>query len=85
MLAPSVVGQRHAMQYVTVGEIARLHNVPPRVISDAFYSRKLDDSRCIIAGGRRLIPRAYVPDVVEYLRRAGHLDGRGSPALACQG
>jgi hypothetical protein len=43
------------------------------VISDLFYARKLDDRRCPIVGGRRLIPEDYLPSVEAALRSAGHL------------
>jgi hypothetical protein len=43
------------------------------VISDLFYARRLDDRRCPIVGGRRLIPDDYLPEVESVLRAAGHL------------
>jgi hypothetical protein len=43
------------------------------VISDLFYARRLDDARCPIVGGRRLIPQDYLPEVENALRAAGHL------------
>jgi hypothetical protein len=55
-----------------VSEVARRYSVPPRVISDLFYSRRLDDRRCPIVGGRRLIPEDYLPEVVRVLREAGY-------------
>lgn len=59
--------------YHLVSEIARRFNVPPRAISDLFYARRLDDRRCPIIGGRRLIPTDYLPEVEAALRAAGHL------------
>lgn len=70
--------------YVTVGEIARQYGVAPRLISDAFYARKLDDGVCILISGRRLIPASYVADIVAFLRLAGHLGtDRKRPLAAC--
>jgi hypothetical protein len=43
------------------------------VISDLFYSRRLDDARCPIIGGRRLIPEDYISEIKEVLRELGHL------------
>jgi hypothetical protein len=57
----------------TVSEIARQFGVPPRTISDLFYARRLDDRRCPIVGGRRMIPVEYLPDVESALRTAGWL------------
>jgi hypothetical protein len=61
------------MQHYTVSDVARRYDVPPHVISDLFYGRKLNDSRCPIIGGRRLIPSDYLPDVEQILRQAGYL------------
>lgn len=51
------------MNHVTVSDVGRRYGVPPRVISDLFYARKLDDRRCPIVGGRRLIPEDYLPEI----------------------
>ncbi len=61
------------MNHVTVSDVGRRYGVPPRVISDLFYARKLDDRRCPIVGGRRLIPEDYLPEIESALRAAGHL------------
>jgi hypothetical protein len=58
------------MKYFTVSEVARQMGVPPRVISDLFYRRRLDDARCPILGGRRLIPSDYLSEVERVLRGA---------------
>ena len=65
------------MNHVTVSDLGRRYRVPPRVISDLFYARKLDDRRCPIVGGRRLIPVDYLPEVESALRAAGHLPLEG--------
>jgi hypothetical protein len=61
--------------YHTVSQAARRWGVPPRLISDLFYSRRLDDARCPIVGGRRLIPDDYMPEIEAALRHAGRLAG----------
>lgn len=47
--------------------------VPPHVVSTLFYKRRLDDVRCPIVGGRRLIPQDYVPAIREALQEQGVL------------
>lgn len=66
------------MQYTTISELARRLDVPPRVISDLFYARKLDDTVCPIVSGRRLIPDSYVPVVEQVIR-----DRASREAVAC--
>jgi hypothetical protein len=61
------------VQHLTVSDVARLKGVAPRVISDLFYARRLEDLRCPIVGGRRLIPADYVTEIERVLREAGHL------------
>jgi hypothetical protein len=62
------------MSYLTVSDIARrIPGARPKDISDLFYQRRLDDVRCPIVGGRRLIPEDYVPVVEAALRAAGRL------------
>jgi hypothetical protein len=62
------------MGFVTVGDIAKRYNVSPPVITNLFYYRKLDVSRCPIVGGRRLIPEDYVETVEKKLRAIGLLE-----------
>jgi hypothetical protein len=59
--------------FKTVSEVARRYGVPPRVISDAFYGRLLDDRLCPVLGGRRFIPESYLPMVEAYLRASGRI------------
>jgi hypothetical protein len=67
--------------FLSVGEVAEEINVPPRVITNALYDRKLDVSRCPIVAGRRLIPRDYLPEIARILR--GHQnDAPAAPANA---
>jgi hypothetical protein len=42
-------------------------SIPPRVISDLLYARKLDSDRCPIIAGRRLIPADYLEEVLRVL------------------
>ena len=56
-------------------------DLPPRAISDLFYLRVLDDRRCPIVGGRRLIPRTYLPTIIEVLRDRGYLSLAGEGVL----
>jgi hypothetical protein len=61
--------------YLTVSDVARrVRARRPKDISDLFYQRKLDDSRCPIVGGRRLIPENYVPTIEATLRELGLLE-----------
>ena len=63
------------MPYLTVSDVARrVHARRPKDISDLFYQRKLDDSRCPVIGGRRLIPEDYVPHIEATLRELGLLE-----------
>lgn len=55
------------MPYLTVSEIARRFGVRPRLISDLFYSRVLDDGRCPVLAGRRMIPEDYLPTIASML------------------
>ncbi len=61
------------MPFKTVSELAREWGCRPRDISDAFYARKLDESRCQFIAGRRLIPLDYVSTVREVLAECGKL------------
>lgn len=54
-------------QFFTVSDVARRLGVNPRLISDLLYQRKLDESRCSVVGGRRLIPEDYVPEIAKVL------------------
>jgi hypothetical protein len=61
---------------VTVSEAARRIGAKPRDISDLFYARRLDDARCPVIGGRRLIPVDYLPELEAALRGARKLPAR---------
>ncbi|MHC4178633.1 MAG: hypothetical protein ACYSWU_14070 [Planctomycetota bacterium] len=63
--------------YLSVGgaadELAQTsgQTIRPRWITDLFYQRELRDDLCPIIGGRRLIPRDYLPMIAIALRRHG--------------
>jgi hypothetical protein len=59
------------MSFLTVSDVARRCQVRPRDLSDLFYQRKLDDSRCPIVGGRRLIPQDFLPEIEATLAAHG--------------
>jgi hypothetical protein len=59
------------MRHFSVSELARRFGIPPRAISDLFYSRALDDAACPIVAHRRLIPLDYVQTVAQVLRARG--------------
>ena len=61
------------MSHLSVSEAARRLGVRPRDISDLLYSRRLDDDRCPVVAGRRLLPADYLPAIAIELRRAGKL------------
>jgi hypothetical protein len=45
--------------------------IPPRLISDLFYQRRLDDERCPVIGRFRLIPESYLSTIETVLRAEG--------------
>jgi hypothetical protein len=58
-------------EFVLVSGAARRLGRRPREISDAFYQGKLDDQRCPLIDGRRMIPLDYLPIIEQVLRRRG--------------
>ena len=63
----------YVSSFLTVSDVGRRFGVAPRIISDLFYARRLDDQRCPIIAGRRLIPLDYIPCVEAALRAADRL------------
>jgi hypothetical protein len=69
------------MRHFSVSDAAREisrragQTVPPRLISDLFYQRRLDDQRCPIVGRFRLISEDYLPEIEGVLRDEGLLSG----------
>ena len=59
------------VQYLGVGDLARRFGVRPSRISQLFYEQRLDESRCPIISGRRIIPADYIEVVAMELRRKG--------------
>jgi hypothetical protein len=63
----------------TVGAIARTLTdrlgviVRPRDITDLFYSRVLEEDRCPILAGRRLIPADMIPAIERKLHDRGRI------------
>ena len=68
-----------SMGILSVSDVARQIGANPKDISDLFYQRKLDGVRCPIVGGRRLIDKAYIPEIEKALRAIGRL--MGAPGL----
>jgi hypothetical protein len=64
-------------ELMTVSDVARELSdqfkevIQPRVITDLFYKRLLDDNRCQVLGGRRLIPRDYLAEIRRILTEKG--------------
>lgn len=54
--------------FLSLSDVARRLGVSPRVVSDLFYQRRLDDSRRVLVGNQRLIPEEYLPQVEEAVR-----------------
>jgi hypothetical protein len=65
------------IEFLTVSDIAReveqLYGVevPPKIISDLLYQRKVDVHTCPLFAGRRLVPRGLLPAVLKALRERG--------------
>jgi hypothetical protein len=66
------------MQHFSVSEVARRIGARPKDISDLFYQRRLDDQRCPIVAGRRLIPDDYISIVKKALEQLGRVAGKST-------
>ena len=64
-----------ATDLLAVSEAARVIGAKPRDVSNLFYRRELRDDLCPLVGGRRVIPREYLPEIERVLRRAGKING----------
>jgi hypothetical protein len=62
------------MDFLSVSEVARQLGTKPKTISDLLYQRDLRDDLCPIVGGRRLIPRSYLPTIRQVLIERGLLE-----------
>lgn len=62
---------RHLMVSGVAAEVERQVGVPipPRIISDIIYQRKVDVRDCPIIAGRRLVPRSLIPEFVRVIQR----------------
>lgn len=57
----------------TITDAARTLGIPPKLLTNWFWSGDLDRGRCEKIGGKTLIPRDYIQWViVPLLRRRGH-------------
>ena len=71
-----------AMPFTVSDAARRIPGARPKDISDLFYLRKLDDAKCPVVGGRRLIPPDYLPEIEAALRNAGRLPQRAEVPYA---
>ncbi|MBI3465502.1 MAG: hypothetical protein HY000_20975 [Planctomycetes bacterium] len=63
------------MDFLSVSDVARELGAKPKTISELLYQRELRDDLCPVVGGRRLIPRNYLPTIREVLIERGLLEG----------
>jgi hypothetical protein len=76
-----------ASDYQPVGVIARSLTdrlgvvVRPRDVTDLFYSRILQEDRCPILAGRRLIPVDLIPAIESKLRENGRIPASAGRAV----
>jgi hypothetical protein len=64
----NIIKEGQMSKYLFVSDVARFLGVRPRDVSDLFYQRRLSDEQCPVVGGRRLIPREFVPTIADALR-----------------
>jgi hypothetical protein len=57
------------MPFYSITELADKFGVSPKRISDLFFRRELDPTKCIVKAGRKLIPENYLPQVERALKR----------------
>jgi hypothetical protein len=55
----------------SISALARRWRLSPQVLSNLFYRRALDDERCPVINGRRVIPADYVEVIEQVLRERG--------------
>lgn len=70
------------MEFLSVSEAARELGAKPKHISDLLYQRELRDDLCPIVGGRRLIPRSYLPTIRHVLVERGLLEAKSDLATS---
>lgn len=66
---------------VFVGEVARQLRCTPQEITLLFYRRFLDNARCPVISGRRLIPADYIPEIKRVVREQRQLRAARHPVL----
>ena len=72
--------RRINMAIQSVSNVARKLGVAPKLISDLFYTRVLNDDKAPVLSGRRVIPESYVETIREELIKRGKLNGASSDA-----
>jgi hypothetical protein len=70
------------MDFLSVSEAARQIGAKPKTISDLLYQRQLRDDLCPIVGGRRLIPRSYLPTIRQVLVGRGLLEEKSDLVIS---
>lgn len=58
-------------KHTFISAVARRIGVSPQVLSNLFYRRILDDEKCPVVNGRRVIPADYVAVIEQVLRERG--------------
>jgi hypothetical protein len=58
---------------ISVGDAARTLGQKPHILSLLIYRGHFDQARCPMVCGRRLIERAYLPEMRKILRELGRL------------
>jgi hypothetical protein len=82
----STQGRTAMPEFVFVSQAARELReqlgvqVRPQDLTNLLYRGELRSDRCPILGGRRLIPRAYLPEIANHLRRRGQAHNVGEAA-----
>ena len=61
------------MTVLSVSDAARELGIKPRLISDLFYDRGIEDGLCPVISGRRVIPREALPVIRRALETRGKL------------
>ena len=61
------------MDFMSVSEVACALGARPKTISDLLYQRELRNDLCPLVGGRRLIPRSYLPTIRQVLIDRGQI------------
>ena len=57
------------MKVTTITDAARRLGVKPTMLSDGFHRGKLDVSKLVPMGNRRLVPTSYLPEIRRILKK----------------